>query len=156
MVIRLIFNDDGTGEAADIVALKDTDENCIKLTLIHCKGAKKSVVSNEIENFYTVCGQAQKSVTVKHCGFNTLYSNLRRRHEIWAKEGFSRFLKGDMKLLSYFKEKARKSTLDFEVYIVQPGGSAAAMSDDILKLLATTELYLVKTSQADFRVIVSP
>jgi hypothetical protein len=135
--------------------LKDTEDNCIKLTLIHCKGAKKGTVSNEIDNFYTVCGQAQKSVTVKHSGLNTLYHNLKRRHELWAREGSSRFLKGDMKLLSYFKEKARKSTVDFEVFIVQPGGSAAKMTEDILKLLATTELYLVKTSQADFRVIVS-
>ncbi len=87
---------------------------------------------------------------------HTLYFDLKRRHETWAREGASRFLKGDMKLLSFFKEKARKSKLEFEVLIVQPGGSAQTVSDNILKLLGTTELFLVKTTQAKFRVIVSP
>ena len=68
----------------------------------------------------------------------------------------SRFLKGDMKLLSFFKEKSRKSKLEFELLIVQPGGSAESISDNILKLLGTTELFLVKTTQAKFRVIISP
>ena len=152
----LVFNDDGNGEAADLVAFNNVDDETIRLCLVHCKGAIEARVSNMINNFYAVCGQAQKSITVKHRGMQTLYYDLKRRHEIWAKEGVSRFLKGDMKLLSFFKEKARKSKLEFEVLIVQPGASAATVSDDILKLLATTELFLVKTTQAKFRVIVSP
>ena len=151
----LIFNDDGCGESADLVAIKDVDNETIRLCLVHCKGAHGGNVSNDIRNFYTVCGQAQKSITVKHGGMHTLYYELKRRHETWVREGASRFLKGDMKLLSFFKEKARKSKLEFEVLIVQPGASAAIASDDILKLLATTELFLVKTTQAKFRVIVS-
>src|SRR5690606_30979753 len=110
---------------------------------------------NNITNFYTLCGQAQKSITVKHAGMSTLYHDLKRREAIWNSEGTTRFLKGDMKLLSFFKEKARKSKLEFEILIVQPGGSATNVSDDILKLLATTELFLVKTTQAKFRVITS-
>ena len=151
----LVFNDDGCGEAADLVAIKDVDDETIRLCLVHCKGASGGVVSNDIGNFYTVCGQAQKSIRVKHCGMQTLYSDLKRRHETWMREGASRFLKGDMKLLSFFKEKARKSKFEFEVLIVQPGASATVASDDILKLLATTELFLVKTTQAKFRVVVS-
>ncbi|WP_319408759.1 DEAD/DEAH box helicase family protein [uncultured Desulfosarcina sp.] len=151
----LVFNDDGCGEAADLVAIKDMDDETIRLCLVHCKGASGARISNDIGNFYTVCGQAQKCITVKHGGMQTLYYDLKRRHETWMREGVSRFLKGDMKLLSFFKEKARKSKLEFEVLIVQPGGSAASISDDILKLLGTTELFLVKTTQAKFRVIVS-
>ncbi|PJB73627.1 MAG: DEAD/DEAH box helicase [Alphaproteobacteria bacterium CG_4_9_14_3_um_filter_47_13] len=151
----LIFNDDGAGEAADLVALKNIDDEKIRLCLVHCKGASGAKISNDITNFYTVCGQTQKSITVKHAGLQTLYYDLKRRQETWAREGASRFLKGDMKLLSFFKEKARKSKLEFEVLIVQPGGSSATVTDDILKLLATTELFLVKTTQAKFRVITS-
>ena len=151
----LIFNDDGSGEAADLVALKDVDDETIRLCLVHCKSAIEGRVSNNITNFYTVCGQAQKSITVKHAGLQTLYYDLKRRQATWSDDGASRFLKGDMKLLSFFKEKARKSKIDFEVIIVQPGGSATSLTNDILKLLATTELFLVKTTQATFRVIVS-
>jgi len=152
----VVFNDDGKGEAGDLVCLKDIDEGTIKLCLVHCKGALGARISNDIGNFYTVCGQAQKSITVKHLGMTRLYHDLKRRHEIWAREGHSRFLKGDMKRLSYFKEKARRSKLQFEVVIVQPGGSKSSLSPDILKLLGTTELFLKTTTQGDFRVVVSP
>ena len=152
----VVFNDDGKSEAGDLVCLKDIDDSTIKLCLVHCKGAVDGQISGEIVNFYTVCGQAQKSITVKHLGMTRLYNDLKRRHEIWVREGYSRFLKGDMKQLSYFKEKARRSKLQFEVVIVQPGGSKASLSSDILKLLATTELFLKKTTQGDLRVVVSP
>ena len=151
----VVFNDDGCGEAADLVALKDVDDETIRLCLVHCKGAKEGRVSNDITNFYTLCGQAQKSISVKHGGLPTLYYDLKRRHETWVRQGASRFLKGDMKRLSYFKEKARKSKLEFEVVLVQPGGSASKLSSDILLLLGTTDLYLKKTTAAKVRFIMS-
>lgn len=152
----VIFNDDGKGEAGDLVCLKDINDSTIKLCLVHCKGAIGGHISGNIENFYTVCGQAQKSVTVKHLGMTRLYNDLKRRHEQWAREGYTRFLKGEMKQLSYFKEKARRSKLLFEIVIVQPGGSKASLSSDILRLLATTELFIKKTAQGELRVVVSP
>lgn len=152
----LIFNDDGPGEAADLVCLKDLGESGIRLTLVHCKNAHEGKISGDIRNFYTICGQAQKSIAVKHGGLLALYHDLKRRQELWSKEGATRFLKGDMKLLSYFKEKARRSKLEFEVVLVQPGASAKAISGDALKLLATTELFLTKTTEAKVRVVTSP
>jgi superfamily II DNA or RNA helicase len=153
---EIVFNDDGCGEAADLVCLKDVDEDTIKLCLVHCKGAHGGRVSQDITNFYTVCGQAQKSITAKHAGLPTLYRDLKRRHETWATQGATRFLKGDMRQLAYFKEKARRSKIEFEMILVQPGGSVATITDDALRLLATTELYLFKTTQAKFRVAISP
>jgi len=61
-----------------------------------------------------------------------------------------------MKMLSYFRDKSRKAHLEFEVVIVQPGASKSSVSEDILKLLGTTELYVKTTTQGDFRVVVSP
>jgi superfamily II DNA or RNA helicase len=152
---EVVFNDDGCGEAADLVCLKDVDEETIKLCLVHCKGAHGGHVSQDITNFYTVCGQAQKSITAKHAGLPTLYRDLKRRHETWARVGANRFLKGDMKHLAYFKEKARRAKIEFEMILVQPGGSIATITDDALRLLATTELYLFKTTQAKLRVVIS-
>lgn len=152
---EVVFNDDGCGEAADLVCLKDVDEDTIRLCLVHCKGANGGQVSRDITNFYTVCGQAQKSITAKHAGLPTLYRDLKRRHETWAREGANRFLKGNMKQLAYFKEKARRAKIEFEMILVQPGGSAATITDDALRLLATTELYLFKTTQAKLRVVIS-
>ncbi|WP_338105621.1 DEAD/DEAH box helicase, partial [Microvirga tunisiensis] len=119
----VVFNDDGCGEAADLICLKDQDDETIRLCLVHCKGAHEGRISQDIRNFYTVCGQAQKSITAKHVGLPTLYQDLKRRQESWVRDGKSRFLKGDMKKLSYFKEKARRAKLEFEVVLVQPGAS---------------------------------
>ncbi|MDE2733696.1 MAG: DEAD/DEAH box helicase family protein [Gemmatimonadota bacterium] len=158
----VIFNDDGCGEAADLICLKDEkdenvkDENAIRLCLVHCKGAHEGRISQDIRNFYTVCGQAQKSINVKHAGVRSLYNDLKRRHEAWVSDGASRFLKGDMKQLAYFKEKARRTKLEFEMILVQPGASLESITDDSLRLLATTELYLIKTTQASLRVVISP
>ena len=151
----VVFNDDGCGEVADLVCLKEIDKDTIKLCLVHCKSAHGGRVSQNINNFYTICGQAQKSITAKHAGLPKLYRDLIRRHETWAREGANRFLKGDIKQLAYFKEKARHARIEFEMILVQPGGSIATITDDILMLLATTELYLFKTSQAKLRVVVS-
>lgn len=152
----VVINDDGNGEAADLVCFKDVDEGTIKLCLVHCKGAHDGVVSQDIRNFYTVCGQAQKNITARHKGIGQLYLDLKRRHEAWVREGASRFLKGDLRLLSLIKEKSRRAHLLFEVVVVQPGASARTMTDDCLRLLATTQLFLLKTTEAHFRVIVSP
>jgi hypothetical protein len=89
-------------------------------------------------------------------GLPRLYHDLKRRHEAWAQQGASRFLKGDMKGLVYFKERARRAKLEFEMILVQPGASVKNVTDDSLRLLATTELYLKKTTQASFRVVISP
>lgn len=151
----LVFNDDGSGEAADLVALKNVDEHTIGLCLVHCKNAYEGKVSEDIRNFYTLCGQAQKSVSIKHRGMARLYNDLKRRHDLWMKGGSSRFLKGDIKQLTYFRDKSRRTALSFEVIIVQPGASVASINKDALKLLATTELYLKKTAAASFRVVLS-
>lgn len=153
---ELVFNDDGCGEAADLICLREIDDATIHLCLVHCKGAHEGRISRDIRNLYTVCGQAQKSIAVKHAGIPRLYQDLRRRQELWVRDGASRFLKGDMKALAYFKEKSRRTKLDFEVILVQPGVSTKTVTDDSLRLLATTELYLTKTTQATLRVIVSP
>jgi hypothetical protein len=86
---------------------------------------------------------------------NSLYHDLKRRQDIWMREGASRFLKGDTKQLVYFKDKARRARLEFEMILVQPGASIATVTEDALKLLGTTELYLKKTSEANLRVILS-
>ncbi|HML67454.1 MAG TPA: DEAD/DEAH box helicase family protein [Clostridia bacterium] len=151
----VVFNDDGCGEAGDLVCLKEEDGQTIKLCLVHCKGAINGKISSDIRNFYTLCGQAQKSITIKHLGLPHLYRDLKHRNEIWEKEGASRFLKGTIKELSYFKEKSRSSKIQFEVVIVQPGCSISSISSDILKLLGTTELFIKTTTQGMFRVVVS-
>ena len=104
---------------------------------------------------YTLCGQAQKCIRWKHSGFNYLADHMKRRQANWESDGFTRFIKGSLKELSYFKKQARRSRIELNVVVVQPGLSKCKISDDILKLLASTELFLKKTSDANFSVICS-
>ncbi|MGY3079258.1 hypothetical protein ACVWZZ_005666 [Bradyrhizobium sp. LM6.10] len=69
----------------------------IRLCVIHCKNAYKGVIFAGHQNFYVRCGQAQKSARVKLHGMLRLYKDLKRRHELWMKDGHTRFLKGDIK-----------------------------------------------------------
>ena len=83
----LIFNDDGPGEAGDLVAFREISADEIALCLVHCKNAIDGKVSRDIRNLYTVCGQAQKSITVKHEGMketrDRLAQETRELGEAW-------------------------------------------------------------------------
>jgi superfamily II DNA or RNA helicase len=151
----LVFNDDSAGEAADLICLKDIDQNTMLLTLIHCKNAVDGIVSGRIDNLYTVCGQAQKSIRVKHGGLEKMVSDMFRRNKKWSDLGYDRFLKGDSKTLNLFKNMSLRKRLLFEVIIVQPGLSKSQISQECLSLLATTELFISKTTQGKLRVILS-
>jgi hypothetical protein len=61
----IIYDDDYSGEIADVVAIK-LEEEKICIEMYHLKYAYKGKISNEIRNFYEVCGQAQKSIHWKH------------------------------------------------------------------------------------------
>ncbi|MGW9332512.1 hypothetical protein [Bosea sp. NPDC055594] len=81
--------------------------------------------------------------------------SLKRREAQWTATGSTRFLKGGQRELSYFKEKTRRLRVEFEVVLEQPGAHADSVTVRILQLLATTKLFLKKTTNAKFRVILN-
>lgn len=151
----VIINDDGKGEAADLVCLKLIESNEIALSLVHCKNAVNNKPGADIRDLYTVCGQAQKSIKVKHRGISSLYNEIQKRELLWNAQGYTRFLKGSLKDFNSLKNRARVSKIKFNVTIVQPGISKNKISNDMLRILATTELFLKKTSDAELLVIVN-
>jgi len=151
----IIINDDGKGEAGDLVCLKQIDDRSINMTLVHCKNALNNRSGGDIRDLYTVCGQAQKSIKVKHRGFKELFNKIKMREAKWRMTGHTRFLKGDLKALEYLKNKSRTSKIDFNIIIVQPGISKLKVTTDILRLLGTTELYIKKTCEGTFRIAVN-
>lgn len=58
---EIIINDDGSGEIADLVALKQ-ENNEIVLSLYHCKYSSSSQAGRRLADMYEVCGQAQRSI----------------------------------------------------------------------------------------------
>lgn len=152
----IIYDDDGSGEIADVLAINKS-EGIIDIHLFHLKYAKGGKVGNDIDNFYQVCGQAQKSLNWKYREGKELFVHLFKRIVKKEKDNeCSRLIKGteeDLELLL----TAIKWNLDtkFHIYIVQPSLSKEIVSDSILTLLATTSHYLATMGDVKLRVITS-
>src|SRR5690606_38938520 len=91
---QIIYDDDGKGEIADIVGINDTGD-VIDIHLYHLKYALKGKVSNNIDNFYQVSGQAQKALKWKHKDGREIFAHFFKRNPKTL-NGFScsRIIKG--------------------------------------------------------------
>lgn len=152
----IIYDDDGSGEIADVVAINKS-EGKIDIHLFHLKYAKGGKVGNNIDNFYQVCGQAQKSLNWKYREGKELFVHLFKRIVKKEKDKeCSRLIKGTEEELELLLT-AVKWNLDtkFHIYIVQPSLSKENASDSILSLLATTSHYLATMGDVNLQIISS-
>lgn len=156
----VIFDDDGSGEAADVVAVSlfgDSDREWIEVELYHLKYTKGDAGAR-VDDLYVVCGQAQRSVSwLSTDGRRAeLFAHLLKREQGRINAGRStRFEKGDQNLLHEILEKSRMLDLKMKVYIVQPGLSKAKASESQLRLLAVTERFLSDTYEVPISVVCS-
>jgi len=152
----IIYDDDGAGEIADIVTIKETDSE-IFIQFYHLKYAHGESVGKRVADFYEVCGQAQKSIHWKHKSGYDFFERLLSR-EIKKKNGKqrSRIEKGSKEDLERLLLIAKnKKPMKFEIFIVQPGMSKQDTSPEILTLLGVTESYLKEVGGVDLNVIVN-
>ncbi|MDL2226930.1 hypothetical protein LJB86_04670, partial [Deltaproteobacteria bacterium OttesenSCG-928-M10] len=147
----ILIDDDGPGEAADLVALK-FNENKINITLIHCKYSSAKEAGARVKDLYELCGQAQKSIRWKESKFSKLYNHIKQRNDRWGPD-YTRFLKGGMPDLATIKRQSRTMPIVLEVILVQPGLSRQSMSTDMQRILGCTEHYLLNTAKANLTVI---
>ena len=152
----IIFDDDNPGEIADVITMKQVN-NKLRIELYHLKFAQDGRVSNRIDNFYEVCGQAQKSANWKYKEAEELVDHMLRR-EVKREGGTecSRIQKGDKEtLVKLLKLAKKKVPVEYSIYIVQPGVSKESVSDEILTLLGVTDSYLKDKTGIDLQVITS-
>lgn len=150
---HIIYDDDGKGEVADIIGINDSD-NSIDVHLYHLKYAKDGLVSNNIDNFYQVCGQAQKSLKWKHKDGRELFNHLfRRMQKSLAGNTCNRLIKGTEEELEQLAAQVKwEKAIKFHIYIVQPSLSKAHASEDILLLLGNVEYYLATVGNITLKV----
>jgi hypothetical protein len=148
----VIIDDDGSGEIADVVALR-IDQEGLLVRLIHCKYSSGTTPGGRVADLYEVCGQAQKSVMWRRSDlrpfFRTLEARARQKHK---RDGVDPFEVGDLKALYELQEKALVLRRRMEIVIVQPGLSASNASPQQLDLLASTQAYLRTTINAPLAV----
>ena len=150
----VIFDDDGPGEAADIVCIRDCKKS-IQVEFYHCKYSREKTPGGRIDDLYTVCGQTQKSINwgIKP---TELFDHLLRRESLLnGQEQISRFEKGNNEELWKIKEMSKEIPVELSIFIVQPGLSKSKATIDQLRLLSVTESYLMDTYQLSFGVIAS-
>ncbi|WP_373004354.1 DEAD/DEAH box helicase [Sulfurimonas sp.] len=153
---NIVFDDDSSGEAADIVTLKVNDEDSkIDIELYHLKYSQEDSPGARIADLYEVCGQAQKSIFWRAKGAYALCKHLiSREAKRISKTETTRFQFGTMEDLQIIKDKSKKKyRCDFKIFIVQPGLSKSKASEVQLELLAVTENYLKQTYQINLEVI---
>lgn len=153
-----IFNDDGAGEIADLVAIRESSD-AIHIDLYHCKYCPRqdgvARPGARVEDVYEVCGQASRSVKWLHT-HEKFFDRLMFRYQQSLPKKFQRILKGNPKDLELLRNKCHDHEIIFKFVIVQPAISAAKISNDQLAVLGTTYTYIKSVSAADMKVITSP
>jgi superfamily II DNA or RNA helicase len=150
---QIIYDDDGKGEIADIIGINDSD-TIIDIHLYHLKYAKLGVISNDIDNFYQVCGQAEKSLKWKHKEGREFFNHLfKRKTKRLGGNSCSRIIKGTEDDLENLLNQAKwTKAMRFHIYIVQPSLSKANPSPDILLLLGNVQHYLATVGNIELKV----
>ena len=153
----MVFDDDGSGEAADIVCLRTYGER-LEVHLYHCKFSGGAKPGARIEDLYAVCGQAQRSIALR-ADVRGLLMNLRRRDdrrrrtaERAGRPFVTRFERGNAETLKAMVRDLPRTRPEFTISIVQPGLSRSSASPSQLELLAVTETYLKDTYGIAMRV----
>lgn len=156
----VLFDDDDAGEAADVVGIKvqeDGNQRRIEVEFYHCKFSSGQPGSR-VDDFYAVCGQAQKSLMWLFNKEKTtdLFAHLLKREERRLAKGLAtRFEIGDKATLARVRELSRRHEVRLSVYVVQPGLSKHGASAPVRVLLGATERYLYETYQVPFIVVCS-
>lgn len=152
----LVFDDDDSGEMADVVAVKMAPDRLI-VHLFHCKYSSEKAPGARVDDLYDVCGQAQKSIRWRErSGLSTLVPHLVSRERSRLDKGLpSRFERGSFRTLEEIGSRQSALTPDFKVWIVQPGVSKNRASDSMLELLEATRLFLHETFAIQLGIVTS-
>ncbi|MFB7379796.1 DEAD/DEAH box helicase [Kitasatospora purpeofusca] len=153
----VLIDDDGPGEAADLVGLQVTDGRYLDVTLVHCKYTK-ATTGRRIDDLYEVCGQAVRSAKWRRGDVLPLLDHLRDRAQRYMERtnGISPYEIGGSRELIAIRDIARTLRPRFHTVIVQPGLQAGRATHDQLLVLAGAEQYVRHVTAGDFTVYCSP
>ncbi|RWD62840.1 MAG: DEAD/DEAH box helicase [Mesorhizobium sp.] len=148
----VIFDDDGKGEIADVVALRITD-SVVSVTLFHCKYSSAATPGARLNDLYEVCGQAQKSARWRDRP-NRMLQHMLKREQMRRDRGLSsRIERGSAAMIKKLKAGWQDHRFEYDVRIVQPGLSRQAIGEEGLHLLAGVETYLLETRAMRLRIV---
>ena len=151
----VIIDDDGSGEIADLVALKIEGHELI-VELVHCKYSHGDTPGRRLLDLYEVSGQAQRSIARRR-NLELLIENLIRRERKRRKSGKTGIVHGTAEQLQNIADRSRLLARNFTITIAQPGVSKAVITNEQLELISATEKYIRDSGgNTPLRIIVSP
>lgn len=149
----VIFDDDNSGEIADIITIKE--EDVLLFGFYHCKYSHGDRPGSRLNDLYEVCGQAEKSVSWMQDTRMIIDRMIKRENQRLRSNRPSRFEKGDLKKLKELKNKMRVCPSKAEVFIVQPGVDSMNISTGMDRLLCGSSSYLMETYGITMKLICS-
>jgi superfamily II DNA or RNA helicase len=151
----VIFDDDGAGEAADLVCLKEEKDH-IRLALVHCKFSAAEDAGARVSDVVEVASQAVRSAKWKW-KFGDLWKQHipGRERRLTTATRKTRFLVGGKDQLTRIGKASRLKEVRPEIYVVQPGISAKRRTANQNAVLAAAMTYLKETIEVDLEVICS-
>lgn len=158
---EILLDDDGKGEAADIVGISLDSlmlPRLITVDLYHCKYSSGPEPGSRIGDMYEVCGQAQRSVLWLHNKDRRtdLFAHLLKREALRIESGrATRFEVGTRERLIQIRDLSRTCRVTIRVFIVQPGLSKIEAAEHQLAVLGVTEKFLQETYQIPLQVYCS-
>lgn len=151
----IIFDDDGAGEIADLVAIR-IRQHWIEVDLYHCKYCKSGQIPGaRVDDVYIVAGQASRSVKW-HARGPALFQRLLDRYSKSKSRGRDRILKGSPEDIDLLRKKAKDMEVRLGFIVVQPAISAGRNLDEVLSVLGTSYTYIKSIANVSLRVIGSP
>lgn len=150
----IVFDDDASGEAADLICIKEED-NHIRLAFVHCKFAGGQSAGERVKDVVEVCSQAVRCA--KWNGrFPQLCHHITNRNETLANESRpDRYIAGARRDLTRFQKLSRIKVVKPEVLVAQPGLSKANRTAEQTAVMAAAATYLKETIGVDLHFICS-
>ncbi|MGV0967879.1 DEAD/DEAH box helicase [Empedobacter falsenii] len=144
---KVVFNDDNSGESADIVAIFQ-DEHIIRFEMIHCKYSKAESGSR-LNDLFEVCGQAIVSLRYKWKP-EELLKHLERRDSTGVLKE-KRFYHGSKKDIDNIRKALRYTNVEFEFAIAQPGVKTPHITDDMMEFLGSIYSTVVEMTETKLK-----
>jgi superfamily II DNA or RNA helicase len=150
----VVFDDDASGEAADLVCVKEEKDH-LRLTLAHCKFTSGKTAGERIKDVQEVCMQAARSGKWKGQFADLCKHVISRDKRLSGVGRGTRFLRGDPPTMNQLSRAARFKEVRLEVVIVQPGLSKANYTSDQARVLGAADSYLKETVGIEMDIIAS-
>ena len=150
---NIIFDDDGSGEIADVVSIKiDSEKQVILIDLYHCKFSAGDLPGGRVKDLYEVCGQSEKSIMWNDNPIELVNRMIERENKRWKEYNDTRIEKGDIQTIHMVKTMLTSGfETEFRISIVQPGVSMKKITPSMKQILFATESYLKDTYEIPLR-----